>query len=312
MKVLITGCGGFVAPYVTAALRKAFAESIEIVGTTNSTITPTDLDALHVLDITDALGVKEIVAHHRPDHFIHLAGISHIISAADSGNQAWMTNVFGVLNCANALFESNPDATFVFASSGQVYGDCVEQGRAHTEKDLLAPTTEYGVTKAAADLALGAMAARGLRTIRLRLYNHIGPGQSETFSVSSFAAQISRIERGEHPAVLRVGNLESKRDFLDVRDVARAYVQTILKAKDLAPGTALNVCSGQPVTMQSVLEKLLGFARTPINVEIDPLRWRKADVAISYGDPTRCQLSLDWKPRYSLDQTLSDVLSFYR
>jgi GDP-4-dehydro-6-deoxy-D-mannose reductase len=312
MKVLMTGCGGFVAPYIIAALRAVYGQSIEIIGTSQHAKDIAGTDVLDVLDITDPSDVNRIVAAYRPDHFIHLAGVSHIPSADADNNQAWITNVIGTLNCAKAVLRFNADACFIFASSGQVYGDGLEVQRAHTEHDVLNPLNEYGVTKAAADLALGALAAQGLRVIRLRLYNHTGPGQSEAFAVPNFAAQIARIERGEASPVISVGNLEAQRDFLDVRDVAEVYARTVLKAKEISPGTIMNVCSGRPVKMRAVLEMLVSLAHRQITIEIDPNRWRKADLSISYGDPTRCRKLLDWLPRYSLQQTLQDVLNLYR
>jgi GDP-4-dehydro-6-deoxy-D-mannose reductase len=309
MKVLVTGCGGFVAPYVVEALRNLFGSSVEILGTHHRATECPGVDAMRMVNVNDAADVSNIVAKFRPDHFIHLAAVSQVPAAAADALGAWRTNVMGTLNCARAVLEFAENASFIFASSGHVYGHN-RQGPA--EDSPLAPIDEYGATKAAADIALGAMAARGLRTIRLRSYNHTGPRQSEVFVVPGFAAQIARIEHEQQPAVMRVGDLEAARDFMDVRDVAEVYARTILRAKDIPRGTILNLCSGQPVKIGSVLQQFTALARRPIAIEIDPTRLRKFDLSISYGDPTRCHQMLDWRPRYTLQRTLSDVLEFQR
>jgi len=309
MKVLITGCGGFVAPYVVKSLRNLFGSSIKILGTHHLAMDCHGLDEMRMVDVNDTAAVSDVVAMFRPDHFIHLAAISQIPAAAADPDVAWRTNVMGTLNCARAVLEFAADATFVFASSGHVYG----QGRqCHTEESPLAPISEYGATKAAADIAVGALAVRGLRTIRLRSFNHIGPRQAEMFVVPSFAAQIARIEQEQQPAVIQVGDLDAERDFLDVRDVAEVYARTVFRAKEISSGTILNVCSGQATRIAVVLDHLTALARRPIAIEIDPTRLRRSDLSISYGDPTRCRHMLDWKPHYTLQRTLSDVLDFHR
>ncbi|WP_296746765.1 GDP-mannose 4,6-dehydratase [Mesorhizobium sp.] len=308
MKILITGCGGFVAPYVIEALRNAFGSSVVILGTHHRAVRCPGVDEVRLVDVNDAAAVSKTVSDFHPDHFIHLAAVSQIPTAAADANAAWRTNVLGTLNCARAVLDFAGDASFIFASSGHVYGDSHER---RTEESPVAPINEYGATKAAADIALGALATRGLRVIRMRSFNHTGPRQSEMFVVPSFAAQIARIEQGQ-PPVIHVGDLEAERDFLDVRDVADAYARTVLKAKDIPAGTVLNVCSGQPVKIRTMLDGLVALSHKPIAIEIDPARLRKLDLSISYGNPTRCRQMLDWKPQYTLQRTLSDVLEFQR
>jgi len=308
MKILITGCDGFVAPYVIEALRSVLGSSAVVLGTHHRAVRCPGADEVRLVDVNDAQAVNKIVAEFHPDHFVHLAAVSQIPTVAADANAAWRTNVLGTLNCARAVLEFARDASFIFASSGHVYGDSHQP---HNEGSPLAPINEYGATKAAADIALGALVTRGLRLTRLRSFNHTGPRQSEMFVVPSFAAQIARIEQGQRP-VIHVGDLEAERDFLDVRDVADVYVRTILRANDIPPGTILNVCSGRPVKIRTMLDCLTGLSRRPIAIEIDPARLRKLDLSISYGDPIRCQKMLDWKPQYTLQRTLSDVLEFQR
>ena len=140
--------------------------------------------------------------------------------------------------------DETPECLFVFASTGDAYGASFKSGRPMTADDTLAPMNTYAATKAAADLALGAMANEGLRAIRVRAFNHAGPGQSEDFVVAAFAKQVALIAQGLQPPVIKVGRLDAQRDFLDVRDVCRAYALCLAKADTIAPGTILNIASG--------------------------------------------------------------------
>ena len=144
----------------------------------------------------------------------------------------------------------------LFVSSSDAYGGSFRAALRVTEDTPLAPMNVYSATKAAADLALGSMAVRGLRVVRLRSFNHTGPGQSAQFAVAAFARQIARIGAGLQPPSLRVGNLDTWRDFLDVRDVCRGYVACIAQRDTLAPGTILNLASGQPRRIGDVLHEL--------------------------------------------------------
>jgi GDP-4-dehydro-6-deoxy-D-mannose reductase len=260
------------------------------------------------LDVTNAEAVATAVADFKPTHFIHLAAISHQVTSANDPNLAWRVNVMGTLNCARAVLKHAPDASFVFASSAQVYGATAEVVERLKEGDPLSPTSEYGATKAAADVALGAMATQGLRTVRLRLFNHTGPGQPAEFVVPSFAMQIARIERGEQAPRIAVGNLAVARDMLDVRDVAKAYAVVVERSDAIAPGTILNIATGAPVKIGVVLDKLIALSGHTIEIVVDPSRQRGGDIAVISGDPARACEVLGWKPRISLEQTLGDLL----
>ena len=189
-----------------------------------------------------------------------------------------------------------------------VYGDTANAGRPLRESDLLAPLDEYSATKAAADLALGALAKAGLKCIRLRPFNHFGPGQSEAFVVPAFAMQIARIEAGLAPPIIRVGNLDAQRDFLDVRDVARAYALTVQNVERLGTGTILNIASGVPRRIVEVLDGLVAKSRVAISIEQDPARQRPNETPNMLGDAGRARDMLQWRPEYSFDDTLTAVL----
>lgn len=310
MRVLLTGGGGFVAPYFVRALRAM--TTCEILATGRRVEDTADIGRLVALDITDAGAVNKTVAAFRPDVILHLAGVSDLAAAEANPGMAWAINVEGTLNFARAALEHAPKSTFLFAGSCQVYGASAGAGDILTEDHLLAPISEYGATKAAADLALGALAARGLRTIRFRPFNHIGTGQSNAFAIPSFAAQIARIERKLQPPVIKVGNLEAERDFLDVQDVVSAYARAAVRAETVAPGTIFNLASGHPIRMRKILDTLIDLSGVEISVEVDQTRWRPNELPLLVGNADRARAMLDWQPTCRIEDTLRAVLDDQR
>ena len=209
---------------------------------------------------------------------------------------------------AHGILDEVPDCWLIHVGSGLVYGGSAKSGLPLDEKALLAPIDEYGVTKAAADLALGALSYRGLKVIRMRPFNHIGVGQSDAFVVPAFATQVARIEAGLAPAVIRVGNLDTERDFLDVRDIAGAYALAVRSSASLAHDMIFNIASGVPRRIGDILSWLLGQSRVPIVVERDRTRVRRNDLPRIIGDASRIRKALKWEPEYNLEQTLIGIL----
>lgn len=201
-----------------------------------------------------------------------------------------------------------PDCWLMFAGSGMVYGGTARRGEPLDEAAILDPLDEYGVTKAAADLALGALARKGLNCVRFRPFNHTGPGQEPAFAVPTFAMQIARIEAGLQPPMILVGNLEAERDLLDVRDVATAYALAVAGTEGLSPGMILNIASGEPRRIGDLLDKLLAMSRVEISVEPDAERLRSNDIPRMIGNAGAARSCLSWRPAFSLEATLADVL----
>jgi GDP-4-dehydro-6-deoxy-D-mannose reductase len=311
MRILITGAAGFVAPYIADALRHLAPRDCEVVQTARKADRAT-LPGAYDLDIENADAVRDCIQTVLPTHVIHLAAVSSPPTAGADPDLAWRVNVGGTLNIARAIVDHRPDCALLFAGSGQVYGETAKLDRAMTETDVLAPVSDYAVTKAAADLALGALATKGLRCVRFRPFNHTGVGQTEDFVLPSFAAQIARIEAGMSPPVIRVGNLDVERDFLDVRDVAEAYAHAVLRSAEIAPGTILNIASGQPQRIGALLDALLAASTVPIAVEQDEVRMRSGETPRFFGDASRARAVLDWAPRRSLDAVLIELLKAAR
>jgi GDP-4-dehydro-6-deoxy-D-mannose reductase len=308
-KILITGAYGFVGLHLVAQLRSRYGQGLALCLTSKSAETHPVLGGFKALDVTDEAEVSNAIARFSPTHVIHLAGLAAIPMAAANANLAWQVHLNGTLNVANAILSHAPGCTLLNVGSGQVYGESARKGLLLDENALLAPGNGYEVTKAAADLAVGALARQGLHGIRLRPFNHTGPGQTEDFVLPSFAMQIARIEAGLQQPVVHVGNLDAERDFLDVRDVTNAYVLAVEKSAELPPGVVLNIASGSPRRIRDLLDHLVGLARVPIKVELDPTRMRPSDTPRFVGEARLAHRLLGWSPQYTIETTLADVLS---
>ncbi len=298
--ILVTGASGFVGGHLLPALRAAFPAA-QVVGTAQET-----------MDITNPGEVLRVMADLKPDVCIHLAGIASIGAAVADEARCWAVNLHGSLNVADAIKAEAPGCRMIFISSSEVYGASFKAGLALSERAVLAPMNLYAASKAAADLALGARVAQGLRLLRLRPFNHTGPGQSEAFVVPAFAGQIARIEAGLAPPVISVGALEPERDFLDIRDVCAAYVACVKNDAKLGPDVVLNIASGRGVKIATVLETLLAQSRCSIAVEQDAARLRPAEIMTAVGDATSAAERLGWQPECPLGETLERVLDFAR
>jgi GDP-4-dehydro-6-deoxy-D-mannose reductase len=297
-RIFVTGAEGFVGGHLLPALATAFPGA-ELLGLGESR-----------WDVTDRDAVFAGMARLRPEVCVHLAGIAAISAAGADPARAWEVNLHGAINVAEAILAHAPDCRMLFISSAECYGGSFRAGVALDEAAPLAPMNLYAATKAAAEMALSALAARGLRLVRLRPFNHTGPGQTEAFVVPAFAGQIARIEAGLQAPEIAVGALAPERDFLDVRDVCAAYVACVARA---LPETAvLNIASGTAVPVGEVLDRLLRLARCRINVVEDPARLRPVEIPRAVGDAGLAARLLDWRPRFTLDETLRSVLDYAR
>jgi GDP-4-dehydro-6-deoxy-D-mannose reductase len=193
-----------------------------------------------------------------------------------------------------------------------VYGGSAKSGHLLSEHVALAPTDEYSLTKAVADLSLGVLVKRGLKCVRFRPFNHTGPGQTDAFVVPAFAKQIAMIEAGLAEPVLRVGNLEAERDFLDVRDVANAYALGVAHSDRLVSGEIFNVASGEPRRIEDILTQLLTQSSMKIEIERDQDRLRPSELPRIVGDSSHIREVLGWQPHQDFTNTLTDVLEDWR
>jgi GDP-4-dehydro-6-deoxy-D-mannose reductase len=308
MRVLITGAGGFVGPYLAMSLRKVVPDA-ELLATGKTACNHPVLGEIGILDVTDRKAVDTVIRHYRPERVVHLAGIAASLAANAHPEAAWCVHVRGTLNVANSILANIPNCWLLLVSSGMIYGGSAISGLPLNERALLDPADDYAVTKAAADLALGGLARRGLKCLRMRPFNHTGPGQGEAFVVPSFAMQIALIEAGRHPPIIRVGNLDAERDLLDVRDVATAYALATKNADHFAAGSIINIAGGVAYRVRDLLQRLVAFSDVEITIEQDAARRRRIDLPRIVGDAALARHLLDWSPMYTIEDTLREVLA---
>jgi GDP-4-dehydro-6-deoxy-D-mannose reductase len=294
VRVLITGAGGFVGTYLRAALAAS----------PGTTIIPSSAD------VTDADAIRSMITAANPDIVVHLAGIASVPQAREAPDAAFAVNLGGSLTVARAILAAAPSCLMIHIGSAECYGASFRAGLPLDEGAPLAPLNVYAATKAAADLALGAMAAEsGLRLVRFRPFNHTGPGQSDAFVLPAFAAQIAAITAGRQPPVIRVGNLDAARDFLDVRDVVRAYTAAIARHADLPANAIFNLASGTPRRIGDILATMIAVSGRDITIEIDPARLRPVDIPLAVGNAEAARRILGWQPEIPFEETLRTLLT---
>jgi GDP-4-dehydro-6-deoxy-D-mannose reductase len=251
--------------------------------------------------------VRAAIAAVRPRAVFHLAGASHAGRSWDSATATLRVNVLGTHHLLAALAAVGARARVLVPGSALVYA---AHDRALTEADRLAPDSPYGLSKLAQELCASLSAdGQGLEAIVTRSFNHIGPRQDPAFFTAGAARQIARIEQGLEEPVLRVGNLDARRDLTDVRDTVRAY--SALMARGTA-GQVYNVCSGTAYRVGDVLDRLLARARGTIRVVPDAARFRPHDAPLVLGDRSRITADTGWVPSVTLDRTLDDLLAYWR
>lgn len=292
VRVLVTGAKGFVGRRVCRRLSAGGHEAV-----------PLDLP----VDIADAPAVRDAVAASRPEAVLHLAAQSSVAASLEQPDLAYRTNYLGAHAVLEAVRLAAPGARVLLVSSSQIYGTAEPGAKPFDEASPLRPRAPYDRTKAAADLLGAAYAESGLDVLRPRPFNHTGPGQSDAFVASSFARQIAEMELGRHEPCLRVGNLDSMRDFLDVEDVVDAYLALLDPA---IPRGAYNVASGEAWRARRLLDVLLAATHVRPRIEVDPARVRPTDVSV--GDAARLARATGWRPRRRFDETLHALLDDWR
>ncbi len=312
MRALITGAGGFVGGHLSTYLLAH--TDWELRGTVFPrpvTEQPTERRLrLQYADLRDAEGVRALVEEIQPHYVFHLAAQSFVPASFADPWDTLENNIRAQLNLLEAVRRSGRRARILVIGSNEEYGAPEPGELPQTEESPLRPNNPYAVSKVAQDfLGLQYYLAYDLPVLRVRPFNHTGPGQSPRFVVPAFASQIARIEAGLQEPVLKVGNLEAARDFTDVRDVVRAYHLAVTRGE---PGEVYNVASGEARSIQGLLEELLSYSEVEIQVETDPERYRPVDVPVVYGNAGKFRQQTGWEPCIPFEQTLQDTLNYWR
>lgn len=294
MRALITGSAGFVGRHLTEHLEACGDEVIGIDRTTG-------------VDLLDPASVRAAVEDAAPEAVYHLGGWSDVGASWQAPLDTLRVNAEGTLNVLQACRDRS--ARVLVVSSADIYGKVTLGELPLTEESPVRPVSPYAASKVAADmLALQAWLGYGLEVMRVRAFNHLGPGQTASFVAPALAERIARCER-EGREEVTVGNLTPRRDFTDVRDVVRAYRMLVC---DGAPGEAYNVCSGHDIAISELAERLVGMARIPVRLEGDPTLQRPVDVPVLRGDHTKLTEATGWKPEIDLGVTLGDIMDEWR
>lgn len=311
MRILITGASGFAGQHLLRYLA-AVQPQAELHGTLfradESKLFPAA--TYHRLDLCQPGEVQELVQRLCPDAIYHLAAQSAPARALKSPWYTLETNIRAQLNLLQSCVDSNLGPRILVITSSEVYGIVKPEEMPITENHAMRPANPYSLSKITQDLmGWQYFMAHKLPVIRVRAFNHIGTGQSSDFVAADFALQIARIETGQQPPIMRVGNLNAQRDFTDVRDTVRAYY---LLMQSGIPGEAYNVATGVPHSIQELLDILLSYSTTSIQVEADPKRMRPSDIPILQGDNTKLRTLTGWQPSIPFAKTLRDVLNDFR
>ena len=307
-RILLTGGTGFVGAHFCPALNAAFPDAERLL-----VRMPGDdgvREGWRTADgaITDGAAVREIVRAFQPDLVLHLAAQASGGASLAAGEATWRVNFDGALELASAVARHARQATFFFVSSSETYGRSFLGGPV-TEDAALQPMNAYARSKAAAEAMLPDVLRPDQPLIIVRPFNHTGPGQDTRFVLPAFAAQIVAIENGAAP-VVKVGNLDARREFLDVRDVAAGYVALLSRAAPLR--ATYNVASGESHRIGDVLERLRARARALFDIEPDAARMRPSDIPVAVGSAARLVEATGWRPRIPLDTTLDALMADWR
>lgn len=308
LRILITGAGGFVGNHLAERLA-GLHPSATLCGSTllpGETVSPA-IALSRQVDLKNAQKVRDLLAEFAPDVIFHLAAQAFVPRSFEDPWETLENNIRCQLNIIQACLELDLRPRMVIISSAEIYGAVSPEQLPLDERAAIRPTNPYSVSKVAQDmLALQFHLSHGLPIMRARPFNHIGPGQNTRFVAPAFALQIAKIEAKQQAPFIYVGNLEAKRDFTDVRDIARAYAMI---ADQGQPGQAYNVASGQAKSARQILNYLLELSDIDISIRVDPARLRPVDIAEIRGDAAKLRRDTGWQPQFTLEDTLKDVLT---
>ena len=314
MRVFITGITGPVGSFLADYLLTLPSIEIHAFKRWRSDPRPiahlVDQLTIHEGDVEDPFAVARAMREAQPDWIYHLAAQSYPSASWDAPTTTLRTNVEGTLHVLEAARTYCPQARIHIAGTSAQYGPVTPADVPIAETYPLRPASPYGVSKAAAELlGLQYHLSYGLHVLVTRSFNHVGPRQGDRCSIQTFCQQMALIEAGRQEPVMRVGNLEPRRDFTHVTDVARALYALLDQA---APGEVYNLCSGTATRIGDIVELVVQQGRVPVEVVTDPARLRPVDEPVLQGDNRKLRAATGWEPRIGMEQIVAEVLEYWR
>ena len=307
MSVLVTGAGGFVGSHLIELLERDHSNITAWLRPGTQPLIRGSRVKWVDIEMHDGDAVGAAIAESAPHHIYHLAGVAHVGESWSHTHETFAGNVLATHHLFNALRRAALRPRVLITSSAFVYAPV---NRATTEQDLIRPNSPYGTSKVAQEmLAKRAFEDDRIEALIARSFNHIGPRQAPSFVASSIAKQIAEIEAGRRNPTLQMGNLESERDMMDVRDTVRAY-QAMMRSA--TPGIPYNVSSGTAIKVRTLVELLTSKARVAVAIEQDPSRLRPNDTPLVLGDHSRLTADTGWTPQIPLEKTVEDLLNYWR
>jgi GDP-4-dehydro-6-deoxy-D-mannose reductase len=305
MKSLVTGCAGFAGSHLADYLLGKGEEVIALLGIDEDRANIQHIERhlqMVCADLRDFDRVREALQSSKPQRIYHLAAFSSPAESFENPELTYQVNFMGSLNLLAAWLRVGMDCRFLLVSSAEVYGIVPREKLPMREEMELRPVNPYAGSKAAAEiLALQFFRSHGLPIVRVRPFNHTGPRQSSKFVCSKFARQVAEIDLGVRPPTIVAGNIHVIRDFSDVRDIVRGYSDVLESG---VPGEVYQLCSGHPVSIESILQTVISFASKPVQVSVDKSLVRNHEAAEMWGDYSNARLAVGWEPRHELTDTL--------
>lgn len=312
-KVLITGIAGFVGSHLAELL---LSKGYEVYGLSRPRSKMDHVESiinklnLVDADLLDSHSLYGTVSRIKPDYIFHLAAQSFVPTSWVSPSVTLEVNIVGTANLFESVRQAGIDPVIQIACSSEEYGLVHENEVPIKETNPLRPLSPYAVSKLAMDyLGYQYFQSYKVRVIRTRGFNHTGPRRGETFAESNFAKQIAMIEKGKQDPVIHVGNLDAQRDYTDVRDMVRAYLQSVEKCD---PGDVYNICTGKAIKIGDMLNLLLSYSKIKVDILPDPNRMRPSDVPVLIGDNTKFVKKTGWKAAVPFEKTMEDLLNYWR
>lgn len=313
-KYLITGFSGFVARHFLDFLGKVETEvsvlGLDIIPPNFALDSYTNIKcSFQKLDLLDVEKTEEVVAAYKPDYILHLASYSSVAFSWKNPLLSFQNNTAIFLNLIEAVHKNSLSPRIISVGSSEEYGNVEKSAIPLTEQSPLNPVSPYAVARVSQEMFSRVYAhGYGLDILMTRSFNHIGPFQKDIFVISSFAKKLISIKNNGGPFTLKTGDLTIVRDFVDVRDVVRAYYLLFKQGKS---GETYNICSGTGTTLSDILEKMEAKLNLSVKHEIDPGFIRPDDNRIIIGSNEKINQQIAWSPEYSLDQSIEDILKYW-